>query len=176
MITGKLVTLTLVREKHLDELYELTTALDNRGPFVPLTLAAEPRFRAQFKETGFWTDEFGRMLIMHAGQMVGSIWYHRTAPYSDTLELGFAIFREADRGKGFMTEAVRLFTDYLFATRKVHRIEMRVLEANLGSVHVAKKVGFSKEGCLRGAFFQSGEHKDLHLYSLLRTDLCKEQG
>jgi [ribosomal protein S5]-alanine N-acetyltransferase len=175
MIHGRLISLSLVRQHQLNELYELLENVANRGAFLPLALEPEPRFRAHFNQTGFWSDDFGRMLIIHHEQIVGSICYSRPTPYSDALELHAIVFDEPQRGKSFMTEAGRLFIGYLFATRKVHRIEARILPDNAASIRLVQKVGFTLEGTLRGASYESGTYKDVLMFSLLRTetDLAK---
>lgn len=68
-----------------------------------------------------------------------------------------------------MTEAVQLLVDYLFATKKEHRIHLVIVPGNAASQRIADKCGFTVEGTVRGAFFNDGRNHDVLLYSLLRT-------
>jgi len=60
--------------------------------------------------------------------------------------------------------------DYLFATKKQHRIHLVIVPQNAPSRRIAEKCGFVLEGTARGAFFNDGRNQDLLLYSLLRDD------
>lgn len=86
------------------------------------------------------------------------------------LEIGYQLFQASSRGKGIMTEVLRLFCGFLFSHRSVYRLQLTVHPDNVASRRVAEKVGFRKEGVLRGAFFHRGAHHDLEMYSLLRDE------
>jgi ribosomal-protein-alanine N-acetyltransferase len=73
-------------------------------------------------------------------------------------------------GHGYVTEAVQLLVDYLFATKTHHRIQLVIVPENAPSRRIAEKCGFALEGTARGAFFNDGHSQDVLLYSLLRTD------
>jgi RimJ/RimL family protein N-acetyltransferase len=72
-----------------------------------------------------------------------------------------------------MTEAVRLFTGYLFDLHKINRIQLTAVVGNVGSKRVAEKCGFKSEGVLRQAMFQMGKNVDIELFSLLRDEQPK---
>lgn len=171
MIRGKLVHLRTVREADLDPLFALLSDLSTRGEHFPIRLPSEAAFRKEFHETGFWSDAFGRLLICAPeGEIVGSIWYFQTAPYYDGLEIGYHLFDVASRGKGYTSEALALLADFLFASRKIHRLQLTVTMGNEASRRVARKCGFTSEGTVRGALFLRGENHDLEMFSRLRTD------
>ncbi len=172
MIYGHGIELRTVRETDLDYLYALLTDIANRGDFVPLHIPAEPVFKRQFHDTGFWNEEYGRLLIgTPEDDIVGSIWYFTSIPYFDGLEIGYTMFDPLQRGQGIMTEALSLFTDYLFQSRKIHRVQLIIAEGNLASAKVAQKCGFTYEGTARQAMFQRGQYRDMQWYALLRDEL-----
>jgi RimJ/RimL family protein N-acetyltransferase len=70
-----------------------------------------------------------------------------------------------------MTEALSLFTDYLFQSLKINRVQLIIADGNIASEKVAQKCGFTYEGTARQAMFQRGRHRDMKLYSLLRDEL-----
>jgi len=70
-----------------------------------------------------------------------------------------------------MSEALSLFTKYLFATQTINRLKLSILPGNLASKRVAEKCGFKYEGAARGAFFHRGRHQDIEEYSLLRHEV-----
>ncbi|CDZ80493.1 ribosomal-protein-L7/L12-serine acetyltransferase [Candidatus Rubidus massiliensis] len=171
MLIGKNVQLKWVRQKDLEELYERHANLSNRGDYFPLTVTSESLFKKQFSETGFWSDTYGRLLIVNPiEKIVGSIWYFQSISYFDALEIGYIVWDEPDRSKGYMSESLQLFSQYIFDSKKINRLEIRLFEENLASRKVAEKCGYSFEGIARGAFFHKGKNVDLYQYAKLRTD------
>lgn len=171
MIQGRHIHLRAVREQDLGALYEQLNDLSTRGEHFPIRLTPEPTFRAQFQENGFWSDAYGRLLICDArGRVVGSIWYFQPAPYYDGVEIGYHLFDVGSRGKGYTSEALAMLVDFLFGTRKIHRLQLTVTLGNEASRRVAMKAGFTSEGSARGAVFLHGENRDIEVFSLLRTD------
>jgi RimJ/RimL family protein N-acetyltransferase len=60
--------------------------------------------------------------------------------------------------------------EYGFSVLGLHRIELRAAPSNIGSVRVAEKVGFTREGMLRhGARGADGWH-DVEVFGLLASD------
>jgi RimJ/RimL family protein N-acetyltransferase len=90
--------------------------------------------------------------------------------YWDAFELSYQLYDDRHAGRGYVTEAVELLVDYLFATKKEHRIHLVIVPGNAASQRIAEKCGFTLEGTVRGAFFNDGRNNDVLLYGLLRTD------
>ncbi|MDP6736526.1 MAG: GNAT family protein, partial [Nitrospinaceae bacterium] len=67
-----------------------------------------------------------------------------------------------------MTEALTLFTYVLFVSKKINRLELKVIPGNAPSKRVAEKCGYQLEGVNRGAMFLRGDYRDLEVYSILR--------
>ena len=172
MIRGKSIRLRTVRETDLDRLYSLLTDIANRGDFVPLHISAEATFKRQFHETGFWSEHYGRFLIVNATEeIVGSIWFFKSIPYFDGVEIGYTMFDPHQRRQGIMTEALSLCVDYLFQSTNIHRVQLIIAEGNIASERVAQKCGFTYEGTARQAMFARGRHQDMKLYALLRDEV-----
>ncbi|MFZ5821518.1 MAG: GNAT family N-acetyltransferase [Chloroflexota bacterium] len=174
MIRGSKVTLRTIREADLETLFILMSDLRNRGDYYPLYLRSEPLLRKDFHETGFWSDEKGGKLLIcdHEDNIVGLMFADREPSYFNGLELGYILYDEKNRNKGYVTEAVLLVTRYLFSTRPINRIQILALPANEASKKVALKCGFKFEGVARGAFFHRGMNHDVEVYSILRDDVA----
>ena len=170
MIEGKLINLQLVAEKHLEELHAFHVNIANRGDYFPLKITPEPVYKSKFRETGFWTEDYSQLLIINRGEIIGSIWTMKAVPYFDALEIGYIIYDKENYGKGYATEALSLFTDYIFKIKVINRLEIRILPSHLASEKVALKCGFTFEGIIRQAIFHHGQYQDLRQFSLLRTD------
>lgn len=171
MLQGKQVMLRPVRSDDLDELYAAHTNIASRGAFFPLGVQSESAFRAEFAESGFWQREEGTLLIVTpGGEMAGHVEFFKPVSYWDAFELSYQLYDDRHAGHGYVTEAVRLLVDYLFATKKQHRIQLVIVPENEASRRIAEKCGFALEGTARGAFFNGGRNVDVLVYSLLRSD------
>jgi ribosomal-protein-alanine N-acetyltransferase len=171
MLKGDVITLRPVREADLDHLREMDLDLDSRGEYWPRGIISEAAYRRDFQDTGFWGDNFGRLLMIDAaGDIIGEILYFRTVQYLDELEIGYRLFNKDYWGKGATSDALRLLTRYLFETRNVNRLRLCIDTDNAGSRRVAEKSGYKHEGTQRGAFYHRGRHHDMELYAILRSD------
>jgi len=120
--------LRTVRETDLDILYTALSDLASRGDYFPLHLFSEATFKREFHEHGFWTNDFGRLLICDLDErLLGSIWYFQAVRYYDGLEIGYHLFDVGRRNTGVMTEALSLLTHYLFAARKINRLQIAAI-------------------------------------------------
>ncbi len=171
MLRGERIILRPVREADLDAFYTAHTNIANRGAFFPLGVASESKLRRDFAETGLWEREEGTLLIVTpAGEMAGHIEFFKPVGYWDAWELSYQLYDEAYAGRGYVSEAVQLMVDYLFGSKKPHRIQLVIVPENAASRRIAEKCGFTLEGTARGAFFNDGRNQDVLIYSLLRTD------
>jgi RimJ/RimL family protein N-acetyltransferase len=171
MLIGKLVTLRPVREADLDAMYAAHVDIANRGRFFPRGVVSESVFRRDFAEHGFWQQDEGLLLMRSPdGEISGHIEFFKPVSYWDAFELSYQLYGDRFAGKGYTTEAVQLLTDYLFATKKQHRIHLVIVPENAASRRIAEKCGYVLEGTVRGAFFNHGRNNDVLLYSLLRDD------
>lgn len=173
MIKGSKITLRTVRETDLDNLYELWSDIRKRGENFPLNIQSETSFKKDFHETGFWTDGYRQFLICNKEeQVVGSVFVFKVQSYFNGVEIGYILFDEGSRNKGFVTEAVSLFVKYLFSSQMINRIQLLVSPLNLASKRVAEKCGFKFEGIARGATFHKSKNQDVEVYSILRDEVA----
>jgi RimJ/RimL family protein N-acetyltransferase len=171
VLEGREIRLRPVRERDLDALYDAHTDIATRGRFFPLGVVSESAFRRDFAETGFWQSDEGTLLMStHDGELVGHIEFFTPVNYWDAFELSYQLYAEQFVGRGYATTAVQLVVDYLFGTKKKHRIHLVIVPENAASRRIAAKCGFTDEGTLRGVFFNDGRNQDVQMYSLLRTD------
>ena len=86
----------------------------------------------------------------------------------DFFEIGYYV-RPEERGKGYGSDSVRQFTDFLFKNNhRVFRIEAGTSSLNLPSQRLLEKAGFVREGVRRKTLFRNGEWEDSYLYALIR--------
>lgn len=99
--------------------------------------------------------------------LVVSNWEHGLA------EVGYALATE-HQGRGLMVRSLVLLLSDLFGHTRLERIEARCAIDNLPSQRVLERVGFEREGRLRGYFQLHGRRADNYLYSFLRGDRLGE--
>lgn len=87
--------------------------------------------------------------------------------YRQSAEIGYWL-GEAFWGRGIVTEAVRVFTDYAFANFQFCRIFAHVYEWNPGSMRVLEKAGYQFEARMRKSVFKDGQVIDEMVYAILR--------
>ncbi len=90
-------------------------------------------------------------------------------------ETGFAL-STAYQGHGIMVQALTLLVPELFLQTGLERIEARCAMDNHASRQVLEKVGFRREGILRGYFVLHGRRVDHYLYALLKDDYLPSSG
>lgn len=81
-------------------------------------------------------------------------------------KLGYAI-RADYWGRGHATDAARTLTSFGFNELGLHRVSAAIGPDNPGSVAVAERLGFVREGRLRDHVHTNGEWRDSILYSAL---------
>jgi ribosomal-protein-alanine N-acetyltransferase len=171
MLIGNGFNIRHVTERDLDPLIQLMNDLVIRGEFLPNLMISPHKIRQQYRENGLVTDDFERLLIVDSEDgILGTIWFFKSVPYFNAREIGYTLFETKQRGKGIVSQAVSLISSYLFNGLCVNRLEIRMDTCNLASEKVAVKCGFEKEGISRGANFVNGQHVDMNIYSLLRSD------
>lgn len=86
------------------------------------------------------------------------------------FEIGYWI-RASASGHGFITEAVKLLTDYAFKELAAQRIEIRCDERNLRSAAIPQRLGFAQEARLRNYdLAPDGTLRNVLIYSLVPED------
>lgn len=175
MLKGKSVTLRLIREEDLPDLYDHVENLENRGEFWPLAIQSLTQLKKDFAEHGFWKDDFGSLVIVdnESGKVAGQMFWFKTVQYMTELEIGYIMYETALRSRGGTTEALKLLTRYLFDSKPVNRIRLCIATGNGPSRRVAEKAGYIHEGTQRGAQWNRGKLYDMELYAVTRADAAK---
>ncbi len=174
MIEGKKVILRIFRESDLDEYFSLTSNIKEKGDYYPTRILSEIEFRNKFRESGWWESDLGRMLITDKKErLIGEISFFTFDKHIVGYEIGYQIFRNSDRGKGYTSEALALFSSYIFDHKDTPRLRVMILKGNTASIKVAEKCGYIHDGTLRKACFNRGEYHDLEMFSMLREECPK---
>lgn len=174
MIQGSRITLRMFKEDDLAEYLEIINNLTHMSPYWPANLRPAASLKREFDENSFWKDDYKLLLLTdREGKMIGELDAFKTSPNLKGPEVGFRIFKHEDYGKGLMTEALQLFSAYLFqADSTILRLTLLIHSGNAASLRVAEKCGYKREGTLRNAWTDYADgvpHSD-EILSLLRNE------
>lgn len=86
-----------------------------------------------------------------------------------TFGIGMQIGRDY-RGKGYGTAAMKILLDYAFNERRLNKYQSFVIEGNIPSETMLKKLGCVKEGVIRGTTYHQGKYWDEIHYGLFAKE------
>ncbi|MEO8524069.1 MAG: GNAT family protein [Caldimonas sp.] len=103
------------------------------------------------------------------GVAIGTCLLFRFEEGSARAELGYALGRTY-WGQGLMQEALEALVGSAFHSMGLRRLEAEVDTRNRPSARLLERLGFRKEGLMRGRWVTKGEVKDMEMYGLLRSE------
>lgn len=110
------------------------------------------------------------MILKKTGETIGRCGFHNWYLQHYKAEIGYVLFKEENKRKGYMTEALEAILNYGFNSMELNRIEACIGPDNVASLQTVKKFGFSQEGYLRQHFVRDGEVQDTTIHSLLKEE------
>ena len=170
MIKGSKINLRLIRdEAECHIMADALNDLSERGDGDHTELKSPAQILKRFQEDNFWGEQSGKLLITTKNDdIVGSIGFQQITKFE--LAIGYRLYHHQNRQQGIMSEALPLFSAYLFATKPIQRLRLQIAADNVGSRRLAKKCSFTQEGILRQAYFYRGRFVDFVIYGMLRSE------
>jgi ribosomal-protein-serine acetyltransferase len=101
--------------------------------------------------------------------LIGSLGCHPIDWANRSCSIGYWI-DAACQGKGIMTRCCAAMLDYLFATLRLHRVEIRCGVGNGRSCAIPRRLGFTREGVVREAERVNDRWVDLIVWGMLEQD------
>jgi len=176
-LRGERVVVRPYRESDAQALFEaIAESRDHLRPWLP------------FADEHQTVDESRHWIIQQLANwilrddLVLSIWEQATGRYLGGtglhphdweigyFEIGYWI-RVSAEGHGYISESVRLLTDYAFDNLKANRIEIRCDELNVRSASIPKRLGYVLEGRSRNDVATTdGRLRTTLVFSLIPED------
>jgi len=155
----------------------IATDLERAAEFLFTLSITEPltdlsRLQEVFETSGFWLAESGALAIeeLSSGRLLGTTQFYRSGACIHGYEIGYVLHDEADWGKGFGSDALRLMSQVVLdAHLECHRLQLIIETWNDASWHLAERCGYQREGVMRMAGYSSTVPEDCYLYSLVRA-------
>ncbi len=143
--------------------------------FAPEAERSPERVRDRIRSSGRLVDGRLDLAIEADGRLVGEIDARR--PHDSlpdgVFEIGIALYRRADRGRGYGREALTLLLRHLFDERGAGRVQASTDTENRPMRSVLESLGFVLEGVMRGFMPVADERRDFALYGMTRADYDK---
>lgn len=172
------VSLRPFREQDLSFLDRLGSDPSLSGRYVWAGFRDSQFRRRRWEQDGYVAAGSTAVAIVGADELAGpdavlgiASWdaKDRGGPPGGCFEIGLALLPEY-RGKGLGTAAHAVVVRHLFDCTLAHRLEAQTDADNIAEQLALERVGFRREGVLRGARFREGEWRDLLLYAMLRGE------
>lgn len=136
------------------------------------------RFPVQKKSVEEWIDkvreENGNKRVVYVifadETPIGITSLHEIDYINRKALFGIFIAENDFRKKGIGSLASELTLDFAFNGIGLNRIELEVIETNIGAMHMYRKLGFYEEGVKRDAFFYDGRFVNVKIMSILNKD------
>jgi [ribosomal protein S5]-alanine N-acetyltransferase len=167
------VRLRPIEEADLDLLSRFDTDAAASQPFEWTGFRDPGTRRRRWEEDGWIGRDSAHLAVgLPDGTLAGLVSWRTIkagGPDGGCLEIGALLFPE-HRGRGLGTAAQDLLVEYLFATTLANRLQAITDVENLAEQRVLERIGFRREGALRGLAFIGGRWRDGVLYARLRDD------
>ncbi len=110
------------------------------------------------------------LLDATTGRFIGGSGLHPCDWDARVFEIGYWT-RASEQGRGYISEAVRLLTDFAFDQLSANRVFIRCNARNTRSAAVAERLGFVREALLRNEMRAAdGALRDTLVYALIPSD------
>lgn len=131
-----------------------------------------PEMHETWMTTKVETGEVIQYIIedLENGLPVGSIYFRDLDYTHESAEYGIFIGEDCARGKGFGSEAAKLFVEFGLKIVGLHRISLRVLSGNDAAYQSYRKAGFVQEGVFRHMVKLDGVFRDVVFMAVLSEE------
>ena len=116
------------------------------------------------------SEEF--FVVLLNGKVIGKIWFAKRD--AGTYELGYT-FHAAFQGKGYASESLRGFLQYVFTQCNVRRVIAEIDSRNVKSVHLAERLGMRREAFHKELFPDKNnpaQYNDFYIYAILQKEFA----
>lgn len=170
------VTLRSLQEEDFREVYRLCYGEREPewkkwdAPYFPLEHIDFYEFCSRMESRLKRADVPSMLLIEADQQIIGSVSYYWEHKESKWLEMGIVIYRPEYWSGGYGTEALELWTEYLFEQIPLVRAGITTWSGNVRMMKCAEKLGMQLEGRMRKCRYHDGEYYDSIRMGILREE------
>lgn len=134
---------------------------------------AEEQDQEMFRTPINDTKNIGFVIETPSGEVIGGIGFDRIDERNGSFSVSMRINHDF-RGKGYGTSALKLLLDYGFNERRLHKFNASLVEGNVASESMLKKLGCTKEGARREVLYHQGRYWNELYYGLTDSEFNKK--
>ncbi len=142
--------------------------------FLALNSEEDTQLEKEKYKAGFSTFNktflYFQIIDKKSDEIIGWCGYHTWYTSHDRAEIGYILFDEEAKGKGYMTEVMTPILAYGFGKMNLHRVEAFVGKENVPSLKLMSNFGFTQEGHLKEHYLKNGVYEDSLVFSLLKSE------
>lgn len=170
-LTGALVELEPIEERHREELAAAAASSPESFRFFPLDLSQPESFAAWFRRALAGGERPFATRLRASGRLVGSSWLMTHVPEHRRIEIGNTWVVDSQWGAGVNTEAKLLLLEHAFERLGARRVEFKTEAANGRSRAALAALPAQFEGIHRNHMLvRDGENRDSAWYSVIEEE------
>lgn len=169
MLNGSNVKIRALEKRDFEIFYKWMSNQENLGLYLDANLEYKESFTEKLETI---QKDKSRLyaVIEDLNENPIGIMNYREVGGSTTLEIGVLIADSSLRGKGIGKECLQVFTNYLFHSKPIMRIQYFTRVDNVSMIKIGEKIGYISEGILRKYRFEQGSYRDFYIVAITRED------
>lgn len=139
--------------------------------FMGNTLPPLPEFIEKwFEHTSTDKEGYSFAIETLSGEFLGTCHTMDMSMRNGTTYLAIFIGHPEYRSKGYGTEAMKLFLNFLFNELGLRKVKLNVFTFNKRAIRSYEKAGFQVEGVSKQEIYRYGEYHDNYAMAIYRDD------
>ena len=166
-LRGEDIYLRALEPLDLDFLYELENdprIWEISGTITPYSKKVLRDYLENAHRDIYDVKQLRLCICTKATKLIGLIDLFDFDPKNKRAGMGIVVLNEDERNQGVGSQAISLLCDYAFETLGLHQVFANVTVDNEVSLHLFKKMGFSRAGVKKDWIFSQGTYKDEVLF------------
>lgn len=172
VIQNGCVTLRAVEESDFDLLFYFINAPEiesmTEGFHLPISSSEQMKWMQNYSNT---MSDIRLMIELNNGNTIGMIMLNDIDLVNGTASISYKISAAPqDRIKGDMRDAIEGMLNFAFNELRLNCVISAILDYNVFSLKLVRKMHFTQEGVLRKRIYKNGEFHDQIVFSILRSE------
>lgn len=171
-LKGEHIYLRALELKDLDFLYQLENNPDIwevSGTITPYSKHVLKQYLENAHRDIYDVKQLRLCISTLNDKVIGLIDLFDFDPKNHRAGIGIVIENSKDRNKGVGAEAISLLCNYAFSVLDLRQLYANVIDDNLASIHLFKKMNFERIGVKKDWIFFNGIYKDEILYQKIHS-------
>lgn len=172
VIKNGCATLRAVEEKDFELLFYFINAPEieymTEGFHLPISSAEQKEWMKNYHNT---KEDIRLMIELNNEKTIGMIMLNDIDYINGTASISYKISAPPqDRIKGDIRDAIEGMLNFAFNDLRLNCVISGILDYNVFSLKLVRKMNFTQEGILRKRVYKNGEYHDQIMFSILKSE------